>query len=150
MNKVSSLTGMVQTDRGPPVSNYKEEPVDDPVSIWSIDSFLSSLSTAVVLERFPRFPLSSTLFSWFHSNIKRAFLILLEFSVTLSFFWYCPKYETRRVELYTRRRSACCTLQNTNYKASISTNSPWPRDDGLSRWQTKPPESLTHLAGLKV
>lgn len=78
---------MVQTDRGPPVSNYKEEPVDDPVSIWSIDSFLSSLSTAVVLERFPRFPLSSTLFSWFHSNIKRAFLILLEFSVTLFFFF---------------------------------------------------------------
>lgn len=37
------MTGMVQPDLGPPATKYKEDPIDDPVSIISIRiSFLSS------------------------------------------------------------------------------------------------------------
>lgn len=102
---------MVQTDRGPPVSSYKEEPVDDSVSIYSIDSFLSSLSTAVVLERFPLFLCPSF------------FLVPFQYQTSLSYFAgvFCyPVFlvlpdvrdlACSKVELCTRRWSACCTLQ---------------------------------------
>ena len=64
------MTGMVQPDLGPPATKYKEDSIDDPVSIISIGTFSFFLSSSRLPYRFSvrSFPLQ------YHSYLSWSFI----------------------------------------------------------------------------